>query len=366
MKMMKIKEGKVKISVPEGRIYDASVFYNKEGEMNRDISVSALQVFQKEFKEKITVCDALAATGVRGLRYAKEVSGIKKVILNDKNPTAIKLIRKNIKENKLKKCVASNEDASLLLRKNVFIAIDIDPFGSPSIFMDSAARSVYHRGFLCVTATDQSALAGTYPEACLRKYGIRSLKTEFYNELGVRILITFIILNLSKYDRAFIPVLSFSNKHYYRVSGRIEHAGKIAELLKEFKHVSYCSCGNWEIGIKSRCSCGRKFSLIGPIYLGSIMEKKFCKKVLADVRKRKLNFKKQEEKLLGLIADEAEMPPFYHDLHHLAKKANVEIPKSEPLIKKLKAKGFKASRTHFNPMAIKTDATFTQLKKLLG
>jgi len=366
MKLMKIKEGKIKISVPEGRMYDASVFYNKEGEINRDISVSALQVFQKEFKEKITVCDALAATGVRGLRYAKEVSGIKKVILNDKNPIAIKLIRKNIKENKLKKCVASKEDANILLRKNVFVSIDIDPFGSPNVFMDSAARSIYHKGFLSVTATDQSALAGTYPETCLRKYGIRSMKTDFYNELGVRILVSFIILNLSKYDRAFVPVLSFSHKHYYRVCGKIEHAGKITNLLKDFKYVSYCSCGNWEVGIKNKCSCDRKFSLVGPVYLGSIVDKKFCKKTLADIRKRKFNLKKQEEKLLILLIEETEMPPFYYDLHHLAKKLGLKIPKIESLIKKLKEKDFKASRTHFCPTAIKTGADFIKLKKLLS
>ena len=42
MKYSKVKEGKVFLTVPEGRIYDASVFYNPEGELNRDISVSAL------------------------------------------------------------------------------------------------------------------------------------------------------------------------------------------------------------------------------------------------------------------------------------------------------------------------------------
>ena len=365
MKLMKIKEGKVKISVPEGRIYDASVFYNNEGEMNRDISVSAIQVFQKEFKEKITICDALSATGVRGIRYAKEISGIKEVVLNDKNPMAIKLIRKNIKENKVKRCVVSKDDANMLMRKNVFVVIDIDPFGSPDIFMDSSARSVYHRGFLCVTATDQSALAGTYPESCFRKYGIKTIRTSFYNELGVRILISFIIHSLSRYDRAFVPVLSFADKHYYRVFGRIEHAGRMSDLLKNFKYVSYCSCGNWTVGTKEKCSCGKKFGLIGPVYLGSIEDKKFCKKILSEIRKRDFVMKKHEEKLLNLLIEESEMPPLYYDLHFLAKKLGFKIPKTESLSKRLEANGFKVSRTHFCPTAIKTNADFKDLKKIL-
>ena len=81
-----MQEGKIKFFAPEGRIYDTSVFYNPEGELNRDLSISAIQTFQKEFKRKMTICDALAGTGIRGLRYAKEIKGIKKVFLNDKNP----------------------------------------------------------------------------------------------------------------------------------------------------------------------------------------------------------------------------------------------------------------------------------------
>ena len=364
MKLQKIQEGKVKIFAPEGRIYDSPVFYNVEGELNRDLSVAALQVFQKEFKDRITVCDALAATGVRGLRYAKEVSGIKNAVLNDKNPLAIKMIKKNIKENKLgKKCQANWEDACLLMRKNVFNVIDLDPFGSPNVYMDSAARSVYHKGFLAVTSTDQAALTGTYPEAGLRKYGIKPIKTEFYNEVGLRILISFAILTLARYDRAFIPVLSFSDQHYYRIFGRIEHAGKISELLKDFKYVCYCSNGEREIGLRECCE--KECRVFGPIYVGKILDKEFCEKVLEDVRKRKFKLQKEEEKLLKLLIDEAEMPAFYYDLHHLAKVLKIEPPKIETLIKNLKSKGFKASRTHFCLTSVKTDADYKNIIKFL-
>lgn len=365
MKFKNVREGKIIMSVPEGRIYDASVFYNEEGELNRDVSVSALQVFQRDFKDKITVCDALAASGVRGLRYAKEVSGVRKVVLNDKNPKATNLIKKNTKQNRLgKKCLVTEGDASVLLRENVFNAIDLDPFGSPSIFMDSAARSIYHRGFLAVTATDQSALAGTYPEACLRKYGIKTVKTEFYSELGVRILITFIISSMARYDRAFIPLLSFADQHYYRVFGRIEHAGKISELLKHFKYVYYCQCGNREFDAIEKCSCGRNFRLIGPVYLGDILDKSFCKKVLTDIRERNFRLGKQEEKLLTMLTGEAEMPAFYFDIHCLAKTLKKQPPKIMDFIKELKSKGFKASRTHFSPTSIKTDADMRSLPSI--
>jgi len=367
MKLKKIQEGKVKFFVPIGNIYETAVFYNPEAELTRDFSVSALQVFQKEFKNKINVLDALSATGIRGLRYAKEVKGIRKTVLCDKNPIAVKLIKRNINENKLsRKCEAIKSDANVLMHKNVYSVIDIDPFGSPNIFLDSAARSIYHKGFLMVTATDTAPLSGTYPLSCLKKYGIISLKTDYYAELGMRILISYIILTLSRRDRAFLPQLSFATKHYFRVFGKIEHLGKIKNLLKNFGYVMDCRCGNREVGkIKQKCYCKREFKIVGPIYLGKINEKKFISKVINDLKQRKFKLGKYEEKMLNLIKNESDMPPFYYDLHHLAKILKAQPPKIETISNKLNGKGYKVSRTHFCPTAIKTDAPFKAVKELI-
>ncbi len=372
MKLKQLQEGRIKVWIPIEKTYEADVFYNPEAELNRDISISALQVFQKEFKSKLNVLDALSATGVRGLRYAKEVSGIKSIVLNDRDGKAFNLVKRNIKENKLqKKCFPKNVDANLLMRQNVFNVIDLDPFGSPNIFMDSAARSVYHKGFLSVTATDTAPLCGTYPEACLKKYGIKSMKTEFYNELGIRILLSFIILTLARYDRAFIPLLSLSTKHYFRVFGRIEHSGKIENLLKNFGYVNYCvKCGERKIGDMEKFHIvDRKnhiFRNCGLIYLGKINDKKYCKKVLQDLKKRDFRNKKQEEKILKLLIEESDLPPFYFDLHYLGKNFKIPIPKIESLTSKLKARKFLAGRTHFSLTAIKTDASLEDLKKSIS
>lgn len=364
MKVQKIREGKINLYVPTARLPEhAAVFYNPKMEFSRNISVAALQVFQRQFKRKITVCDALAATGVRGLRYAKEVKGIKKVVLNDKNPLAVKLIKRNMTLNKLqKKCIASKEDANVLVHKNVFVAIDIDPFGSPNIFLDSAARSIYHKGFLAVTATDTAPLCGAYPETCFRKYGIRSMKTDYYSELGLRILLSYVILAMTKRERAFIPLLSHATEHYFRLFGRVEHKGKIDGILRQFGYVMHCShCGDRKFGeIELKCRCGRKFSFCGPVYLGRIEDKKFCSEAEKECKKRGF---KQEEKLMKVIKNED--APLYYDLHYLAKIAKTKIPKTDLLLNRLRKKGFSAERTHFCATAIKTDASFAQLKKML-
>ena len=43
-----------------------------------------------------------------------------------------------------------------------FDCIDLDPYGSPSIFLDSAIRSVKNGGLLLVTATDAGPLCGSF------------------------------------------------------------------------------------------------------------------------------------------------------------------------------------------------------------
>ena len=80
-----IREGKVALMVPE---FDkitakASVFYNPAMELNRDISVAALTVYRNGIEHDITVCDAFGGSGIRGIRYAKEIEGIERAIVND-------------------------------------------------------------------------------------------------------------------------------------------------------------------------------------------------------------------------------------------------------------------------------------------
>ncbi len=359
MRVQKIREGAVEIDVPVGRKYDAPVFYNKDGEFTRDISIAAIQAFQRSFKKKIEICDALSASGAAGLRYGKEIKHVKKVTLNDKNPVAVKLIKNNISHNKCRNCSAVKSDANILMRQNVYHVIDIDPFGPPVQFLDSCARSIYHNGFVAITATDQSALSGSFPKSCLRKYGIRSMRTEFYNELGIRILISAIILAMARYDRAFIPVLAFPYKHYYRIFGKIKHAGYIEKILDEFDYVSYDKkTGERSFGKPQSKTCGL-------IYLGKINDPKFIKEVIDEIEKRDFRLKNQELKILRSLKQEADIAPFYYDVHHLSKIYKFPIPKFDEIIKRLKKKRFKASRTIFSEKSIRTNASLKQLLKVL-
>lgn len=163
--MITINEGSVTIEVPDfSKVSSrAPVFYNPVMEFNRDVSVLAVQAFQRILDREISVADTFSGSGIRAIRYLVEVDGVSEAAANDINPLAVECIEHNSELNSVSPLV-SREDAAIFLRGNPgrFDVIDVDPFGTPAPFMDSAAASARNRSLLAVTATDTSGLCGTY------------------------------------------------------------------------------------------------------------------------------------------------------------------------------------------------------------
>jgi tRNA (guanine26-N2/guanine27-N2)-dimethyltransferase len=366
--MIKQKEGKAVFLVPDQLVTRRSeVFYNPEMRFARDLTISALRIYQKSLGRKLVVCDPLAASGIRGIRIAKEVSGIEKVVMNDLNPHACKLIEKNLRLNRIRKGVVVeiyNKDANILMLENRkgFDFIDIDPFGSPVNYLHNAAKALKSRSLFACTATDTGCLAGSFPKTCLRKYGIKTVKTDFFKELGIRALITHIVMEFAKNSLVFKPLFSHSN-HYFRVIGRVEHGKmKADEYLPKVKFISYCqSCLNRVQKIQLNCDhCGRKMIQLGPLWTGDIKDGGFCKKLLKDFKNKGFDHTKELEFCVKEIDE-----PFYFDLHKLYKKLKMSPPKIDVLIEKIKSSGFRVSRTSLCPVGIKTNADIKELTKIL-
>jgi len=225
-----VQEGKVKVLVPELKAFvklpseyapsKAPVFYNPVMELNRDLAVLALQTYQIMLNHEISVCEPLAGCGVRGIRFAAEVKGVEKVLINDISEKAAQLARNNVQMNGLGgRVTVKNEDANLLLSyigapHKRFDAIDVDPFGSPVPYLDSAVRALRNNGLLALTATDMAPLCGVHPKACIRKYGGKPLRTEYCHELAVRLLAGYLATTAAKYDISIHMLFSHSTGHY--------------------------------------------------------------------------------------------------------------------------------------------------------
>ncbi len=366
--LRKEKEGSVEIFVPVTDIPEhALVFYNPEQKLNRDISVGVINAYAKD-KKDLVLLDLMSASGIRALRYEKECNNIEKIIANDINDDAIDLMKKNIELNNSKKIEISQEDANIYLTKNRYSHdyIDIDPFGPPVYFLNNAAKAFPKNGLLAATATDTAPLCGSYPSTCLRKYGVKSVKTHFNKELGIRIMITNIIRNFAQNGVAFRPVLSHATRHYMRVYGKTRKVKTSADkVLKELDHVSYCNCGYHKFGLIEKCpDCDEDMKLIEPIWSGTINDKEFCKLVREEMGNDE-NIDDKSRDLVDTLIEESDMSPFYYDIHKMARKQDWgEVPSMKKIKKALKDKGFSFSRTHFTPTGIKTDAGFETVKIL--
>ena len=117
-------------------------FYNPNMQLNRDISILICQHFLDISKNKIIFLDGLAASGIRGVRFANELVGDFEIVVNDWDEESYSLIKKNIEKYGFKNVEPCNMDLNVLLSERNFDYIDIDPFGSPVYFIDSALRSI--------------------------------------------------------------------------------------------------------------------------------------------------------------------------------------------------------------------------------
>ena len=121
-----------------------NVFYNPVQEFNRDLSVSVLNVFHRRlqqerqqkaakktstpsgeeseqvtpsiptytpgqhYPEGLRILEALSATGLRSIRYAKEIAGVNKIIANDLSKQAVESIKENVRHNQVEHLIETS------------------------------------------------------------------------------------------------------------------------------------------------------------------------------------------------------------------------------------------------------------------
>lgn len=357
----------------EGFVFETNkLFYNPNMRFSRSfgsISVGAIE-------EKIAVLDGFAATGIRGLRYAKENSNVTKVILLDIWKIAPFIIKKNAKANKIRNFEVYNADFNeYSIRDEMkFDFLEIDPFGSPVPFLNNAFYSFRKakRGYISISATDVAVLCGENTRACLKKYGAKNLRNEFTHEIGARVLLKKIGDFASQYDFWMEPLYTISNRHYIKILLRITRsAEKASDIPQKLGYVSYCfHCGYREIGKFPNRKCGNcklDMDYAGPLWLGELHNRKFLQKMKKVNKGRNYSDKVEIEKTLNLLIGESGMPPFYYNIHEICGRNKCAlIPKIDELIEKLKKKGFRAVRTHFYKNCVKTDAGIKDLEKAIG
>ena len=276
------REGRAEVFLPN------HVFYNPVQEFNRDLTISVIRENAKlhffkleeaelkkttgdrkheniptsdglkakvKYENGLRIFEGLAASGLRSVRFALEIPGLKEVMANDLDQNAVEFIRKNIERNEVESLVTpSCGDASLIMYLNRkfadrFDVIDLDPYGSPTQFLDGAVQAVKDGGLLCITCTDMAVLCGNAIEKCHASYGAISLKAKFCHEFALRILLQCIESHANRYGRYIEPLLSLSADFYIRVFVRIHTSQSVVkQSVTKLSMAYHCSgCGAFHL-----------------------------------------------------------------------------------------------------------------------
>jgi len=381
-----IFEGKVEIlHDPQNQI-----FYNPTQEVNRDISIVGIQTFirkqaespkPKSEKHPVSILEAMAASGIRSIRYAKEISGVQNIIANDFSQSAVDSIKRNSEHNKATEIIEpSFMDASALMHSQKYkhMIVDIDPYGTPVPFLDAAVQCVQDGGMLLVTATDMALLAGNHPESCFAKYGSVSLKSKACHEIALRIVIFTVQTIANRYGRYVEPLLSLKIDFYVRIFFRVKKSAiKCKETAAQTSMVYQCtgcrSLNLQPLSIKRSngcfgfahaptvspvCEfCDSCFHIGGPIWSGQIHDKGFIADMLdtLNTTHNYVNTSPRIQGLLNVAGEEVDVPLLY-EISQLCSTVKCSVVPLLQLRSALISLGYEVSESHVGPNTLKTNA----------
>lgn len=336
----------------------------------------------------LRVLEGLAASGLRSVRFALEVPGLRGVTANDFSARAAALIARNAQRNGVSHLLqASQRDASMLMyeargRKDRYDVIDLDPYGSPAPFLDAAVQAVSEGGLLCVTCTDMAVMAGNSGETCYSKYGSVSIKAKYCHEMALRIILHSLDQRAGVYQRYIEPLLSVSADFYIRVFARVFsgqakvknsvskqallyncvgcgsfHLQRMGKRVSQGKHMKYSAATGPPIGPECE-HCGHRHQLGGPIWAEPLHNTQFVQKVLSAVSGNPSRFgtSRRIEGMLSMITEELEDVPLYYTLDNLSSTMHCNTPPLLQFRSALLHAGFRVSLSHACKNALKTDA----------
>jgi len=339
-----------------------SAFYRQASQVARDLAVLSAAIYQSD-TGCLRVLDAMTGCGVRSLRYWLE-SQADWVWANEANPEISPILQQNLKEAVAAGCCqithlnANRVFFDCHARQDYYDLVDVDCFGSPNPYLSTSLWGTKIGGLLYLTSTDGRTATGHLPENSLRVYGAYARSHPAAHEQALRLLIGSVQQQAASQGLGVEPVFSLFAGQTYRVMLRVLSSQSLT--TKNYGFLGYCHhCGNyqtvsWRKLGRVICSNDQQPLVIsGPLWLGALHEVHQLKRMLSLAQDWHWS---ERVKLLTIMAAEANLPPYFYTLGEIGRRGKMDIPKRSHLIQALQTMGYRASPTHINAQAIKTDA----------
>lgn len=192
-------------------------------------------------QRKIYALDGLCATGVRARRWINELPAEMaariSATLVDMDPVALSWAMKSHEmhppSHGCGELIPMLGDFRGIVLDSGRHWVDIDPFGSPVPFLDSAIQSLARSSVLEISATDSAALTGSSKRPLLRRYGARVRTDCLAHDSGLRVLLAVVARSAARHGRCVSPLLSIWDSHHLRVSVQVSKSLERANSVEE-------------------------------------------------------------------------------------------------------------------------------------
>ncbi|TKC34903.1 hypothetical protein EI555_007599 [Monodon monoceros] len=303
-------------------------------------------------------------------------------------------------------------DANVLMHLRSFDFIHLDPFGTSVNYLDSAFRNIRNLGIVSVTSTDISSLYAKAQHVARRHYGCNIVRTEYYKELAARIVVAAVARAAARCNKGIEVLFAVALEHFVLVVVRVLRGPTSAdETAKKIQYLIHCQWCEERIFQKD----GNMITVLTlfPILdflsstdktfvSSSLFNTGFLKRMLfeslhyglddiqtliktlifesectpqsqfsvhAPSNLNKQGKRRSNETTTNLAKRQktdvnTEHPPFYYNIHRHSIKG-MNMPKLKKFLCCLSQAGFRVSRTHFDPMGVRTDAPLIQFKSIL-
>ena len=347
-------EGKARFAV-------ANAFYRPASQIGRDLAVLAAAVYRQQHGQ-LRVIDAMTGCGVRTLRYHLE-SGADSVWANEGNPELQMVLSENLRQGLASGTYRiTHQDANQLFfscaqHQDYYDLIDIDSFGSPTPFVSTALWALKFGGLLYLTSTDGRTTGGHALDQSIQIYGACARSHPAVHEQGLRLLLGCAAQKAAERGFHAQPVFSIFNGVIHRAMVRLLPRS----VPTVYGFLAHCyGCGqfrtaSWrQLGQLGCEACGKAPVVSGPMWLGPLHDIDYLTQMAALAAQ--WSWPQKIRQLLAVMAQEATMPPYYYPLAEIGRRGQMDIPPRDRLIGALNHSRYRATRTHLDTQALKTDA----------
>jgi tRNA (guanine26-N2/guanine27-N2)-dimethyltransferase len=358
--MGEITEGKATVTI-------GNAFYRPHSQTSRDLGVLAGAVYRSN-RGRLRVLDAMTGCGLRALRYGLE-AGADFVWANDGDPEIGTVLAQNLTQLPADRYHITHEAVNRVfwrcaIDRDYYDLIDIDSFGHPGAIVADCLQAVRYGGLIYLTSTDGRSISGHFPQDSLRLYGTYSRVHPCVQEHALRMLIGSLAQQAERLGLHVVPVFSLYAGQIYRVMVRVVQTLPKSRFDQNYGFVGHCpQCGDYRVPdwrYLSRASCDAHekpvpLTLAGPLWIGPLHDRTTLQSMMDLAPSMDLA---DQIPLLTLMHDEAELPPYHFPLAEVGRRGKMDIPPRDRLIEALVALGYRATATHLQGSAIKTDAAF--------